>query len=56
MQTIIKNVIKVLMLLIAFIIFIGSVGSLDAEKISIAQCLIQCAICEAIIFIALRNL
>ncbi len=56
MNAIIKNVVKVLMLLIAFIIFVGSIGSLDAERISIGHCLVQCAVSEAMLFIALRNL
>lgn len=56
MNFIVKNITKALMLIIAIIIFVGSIGSLDAEKISVAHCLMQCAVSEAIILIALRNL
>lgn len=56
MNFIVKNIVKVVMLLVAFIIFVGSICSLDAEKISVGYCLMQCAVGEAVIFVALRNL
>ena len=56
MNDIIKTLVKTLMILAAIIIFVCSICSLDADKISVAHCLLQCAAGEAMLLMALYNM
>ena len=52
MNNIAKTFAKVVMLLVSIIIFVVSICSLDADKISVCHCLLQCATGEAMLLIA----
>jgi hypothetical protein len=56
MNNIIKTFVKGAMILASIVIFVLSVCSLDADKISVGHCLFQCAAAEAMLLMALYSM